>query len=139
MKLQVTQTDLTIGLSAVGSIVKAGTAKEKDMKPNSTDFKVLAVNRSLLEKLQYKSQLMEKEKLLLTELEFNRQEAKVFIASMLMVSQLQAKSLEEYHKRPDDHPSFSSEEGRTRKDYIDRLNKRIEETGKLLDKMRRAL
>lgn len=139
MKLSLTTTDITAASSSVGSIVKAGTAKEPTMKPNSTDLRVLNVNRAILEKLQYAAELMDKEKRIVHDVEFNRVETKVLLATMLLTGKLQHQALEEYEKRPDDHKAFSTEPGRSRADYITRLKSRIEEVNSVMQKIGKAL
>lgn len=139
MKLTLDGAGLLACQSAVQSVVKAGTAKEPQMKPNSTDFKVLHVNRSILGKIEYAISMAEKRELNEHELEFNRQEAKVLIATMLLTSQLQANVLAEYEKRPEDHKAFADADGRRKADYVTRLKARINDVNSVLTRLRLAL
>lgn len=139
MRLSLTRNELVVLSSAVGSVIKAGQAKEKDMKPNSTEAKVLEVNKKLGEKLTYASDIIEKEKRIVQDVDLNRSEAKVLIATLLLVKGMQVKSLEEYEKRPDSHESFKNEDGRRRVDYISRLKQRMEDVDSIMNKVRKAL
>ena len=138
MKLSLTQSEYVISISAVGSVVKAGSQKESDMKPHSTEAKVLEVNRKVLEKLEYQLAIAEKEHHISRDVDLNRQEAKVYVATMLLAASMQSRALGEYEKRPDDHASFSSEPGRSKADYVARLTQRMEEVNKVLRKLEAA-
>lgn len=136
MKLTLNSSELTAMKAAVGSLVRAGTQQEVNFKPHSTDAKVLVLNRSILEKVQYAEDMPTETKAL----ELNRQEAKVLIATMVHTVTLQDRIMQEYNKRDSNHPSFSSTEpGRAKSDYIGRLTQNMTAVNGILEKIRSAL
>lgn len=136
MKLSFTQSEYVVSISAVGSVVKAG--EQKELKPQSTEASILEANKSVLSKLKYNFELLEKELRITQDVELNRRETKVFAATMLLAASMQANALGEYDKRPEDHASFSSEPGRSKADYVTRLTQRMEEVSKVLRKLEAA-
>lgn len=147
MITNLTHEDLNAMHSAIGSVLKAGAAKEAQMKPGSIEQRTLQVNREIIEKLEYAGKLLtriengvtiigEKE----TKLELNRVQAKVLLATIFMVQDLQKKAMEEYSRRPPEHPSFQQEvEGRRKEDYENRLKLRMQELSNVVEKVRKAL
>ena len=135
MKITLNKEELLLIDSLLGRIVQAGASK--DIKPNSTDAAVLLINKEILEKCDYiyycdKSQGT-------YELELNRRQTKVLIASLLFSSNACAKIMCAYEQRPETHEAFSQEAGRRKEDYIKKLNSKTNTLNSILDKTRRAL
>jgi hypothetical protein len=143
MILSLTKMDLTAASISVAAIIKIGEMK-KDLKPNSSEFAILQANREIQEKLDYAGNLLNKKEMLGVEhpevdIEFNRPQTKVLIATMVHTAAVQSKVLGEYEKRAENHESFADEPGRRKKDYMVRLNERMNEVNGVISKLRKAL
>jgi hypothetical protein len=139
LKLNLTKVDLMAAINCLDSIIKAGSQKEKDLKPNSLDFLVLAENRKVKEKMEYANTLMDKEGKEAQQVELNRGEVKVLIATMLYTSVLQSKVMEAYLKTPENDPKYKDEPGRRRADYMAKLEEKRKATDGVLIKLREAI
>jgi hypothetical protein len=139
MKLNLNRADVTACIASLGSLIKAAAPKEPDMKTNSIEYKVLQENKKLMEKARYAEDLLAKGLKDEHEIELNRSEAKVLIATMLHTSLIQSRVMEQYEKCPEEDPKFAPVDGRRKADYIGRLKARMAEVNTVLDKIRRAL
>lgn len=136
-EIELTRPEQEVIIQALKSVIKAGDAKNP--KESSIEFKILEVNKDIMGQVlhlqdidggKYSIQPSIKAK-------FDRRELKVLAATMLITAQLQANTLEEYQKRPADHKSFSNQDGRRKEDYVGRLEKRLEETNSIINKVRK--
>lgn len=146
MVINLDHKDLNAIHSAVGSVLKAGKSKEADLKPNSIEFRTLQVNKEIIEKLEYAGNRLTRVEDGVTiigsnsvDVELNRVQSKVLLATMFLTSDLQKRALKEYEKRPVDHPAFQDVEGRRKVDYETRLKQRMEEVDIVVTKIRKAL
>lgn len=144
MILNMTKDDLTAVRLSVNAIIKAAEPKRAAMKPNSSEYAVLTANMEIANKIDYAGDLLNKWESLGSErkeveLELNRPQAKVLIATLIHTSAIQAKVMGEYQKRPITHEAFAEEPGRRKEDYVKRLGDRMEELNKVMFKIRDAL
>jgi hypothetical protein len=128
---------MLLAKNVLSSIVKA--AANQDNKPHSTEAKVTAANNEILDKLNMLLNLAAKPDYIRDtfDLELNRVQAKVFVASMVTVMTIQTNVLDAYNKKLDS--DFSNEPGRTKEDYIVRLKARMASIQDLLTKVRKEI
>jgi hypothetical protein len=138
ISIDLTKGEQEVIIQSLKSVIKAGDAR--GFKPNTTDFKVLEVNKDILGQILHLQDLSGGKYNILPTVtaKFNRREMKVLAATMIITAQLQANALKEYETRPEDHKSFSDQDGRRKSDYVTRLQTRMDEVNSILTKVRKT-
>lgn len=138
MEVELTKDEQEVIIQSLKSIIKAGDLKNP--KENTTDFKVLEVNKDILGQIYHLQDIEGGKYAILPTIKpkFTRREMKVLAATMIVAAQLQANTLAEYEKRPSDHKSFSDQEGRRKEDYVSRLTARMTNVNSILTKVRKT-
>lgn len=138
--VKLTKPELKVAAMSVTSFLKASAPALQKLKPNSLEWKVFAANTDIKAKLETADKLYdlnpERED---AEVQLNRNEVKVLLATLVHTNSIQQKVLAEYDKRPDNHSSFANEPGRRKEDYVTNLKSRSAEVLAVLEKLKRAL